>query len=271
MSMLNDPLRSLQTDVPEEPPLWELFHENTKQGRYDIPLPTESILQIMSNLAEALDYRQQPKVELPAPNELDSLQAPVGMAIRERESCRDFLPQPMSLTDLAAILHYSCGANRDNEGTGYNRWFRNYPSGGALYPLEVYIHTTHVDGLSPGIYHYHPVEHHLRLLKSKNSTRQMLKTVVQADVVANASLVLMITAVFERSIFKYGHRGYRLALLEAGHLAQNTNLVAESLGLGCLNIAGYYDREVDDLLGINGIDQSTVYLACVGTKKTENK
>lgn len=271
MSMLNDPLRSLQSDVTEEPPLWELFHENTKQGRYDMPLPAESVSQIMSNLAQALDYRGRPRFALPPLKELHPLQASVGTTIRERESCRDFLPQAMSLTELASLLHYSCGANRDNEGTGYNRWFRNYPSGGALYPLEIYIHATHVDGLPTGIYHYHPVEHQLRCLKSENTTRQMLKAVVQADVVSNAALVVMMSAVFERSLFKYGDRGYRLVLLEAGHLAQNMNLVAQALGLGCLNIAGYYDREVDDLLGINGIDQSTIYMACAGAKRTEDQ
>lgn len=267
MYLNNDPLLPLQTDAVDEPPLWELFHENTKQGRYDIPMPTESIIQIMSHLAEALDYGQLPKVELPPPDKLDSLAVPMGETIQNRESCRDFLPEAMALGDLATLLHYSCGANRDNEGTGFNRWFRNYPSGGALYPLEIYIHASRIDGLATGIYHYHPVEHQLRQLGDESSTRAMLKSVVQADVVENAAVVVMMTAIFERSIFKYGQRGYRLALLEAGHVAQNMNLVAESMGLGCLNIAGYYDREVDELLGINGIDQSTVYLACAGPKQ----
>lgn len=264
MSLLNDPLRVLQADAEPEPPLWELFHENTKQGRYDIPPPAEAILRVMSNLAEALDYRAMPSVPLPPPGELDGLSRPLGKAIAGRASCRDFRPEPLDLKQVACLLYYACGANRDNAGTGFTRWFRNYPSGGALYPLEVYCQALRVDALEAGLYHYHPVRHELRRLKGAASNRALLEAVVQADVVGDASLVVMITAIFERSIFKYGERGYRLALLEAGHVAQNLALAAQSLNLGCLNIAGYYDREVDAFLGVDGIDQSTVYLTCLG-------
>jgi nitroreductase len=50
-------------------------------------------------------------------------------------------------------------------------------------------------------------------------------------------------------------------------VAQNINLVANALGLGCVNIGGYYDREIDDLIGLDGVTHSTIYIVAVGEKK----
>jgi SagB-type dehydrogenase family enzyme len=79
-----------------------------------------------------------------------------------------------------------------------------------------------------------------------------------------ASLLIFISAVFERSIIKYGDRGYRFILLEAGHVAQNMSLLANSLGLGCVTIGGFFDRLVDDFLGLDGVTHSGIYLMGLG-------
>jgi SagB-type dehydrogenase family enzyme len=86
----------------------------------------------------------------------------------------------------------------------------------------------------------------------------------QANLAFDASLMLMITAAFNRSTFKYGARGYRFALLEAGHVAQNVNLAVTELGLGCFNVGGFYDRVADRFLGLDGLGQSTVYMTAIG-------
>ena len=63
-----------------------------------------------------------------------------------------------------------------------------------------------------------------------------------------------------------GAKGNRFVLLEAGHVAQNINLVANALGLGAVNLGGYYDREIDDFLGLDGVTHSTIYMAAIGKK-----
>jgi SagB-type dehydrogenase family enzyme len=75
---------------------------------------------------------------------------------------------------------------------------------------------------------------------------------------------------FERSTFKYGERGYRFVLLEAGHVAQNLSLTACALGMGCVNIGGFFDRKVDELLELDGLHQSTIYMAGVGDHGAPN-
>jgi SagB-type dehydrogenase family enzyme len=85
-----------------------------------------------------------------------------------------------------------------------------------------------------------------------------------ADIAAGAAAVIVVSAVFWRSRFKYGLRGYRFVLLEAGHVAQNILLAAAALGLAAVPLGGFYDRRVDELLGVNGVDESALYLLCVG-------
>jgi nitroreductase len=55
-------------------------------------------------------------------------------------------------------------------------------------------------------------------------------------------------------------------LLEAGHVAQNINLATTALELACVNVGGFLDRQIDELLGLDGLTHSTVYMICIGTK-----
>jgi SagB-type dehydrogenase family enzyme len=111
----------------------------------------------------------------------------------------------------------------------------------------------------------------LRRLQEGNLSRQIADGLVgfQSNLAFDTSLILFLTAVFERSTFKYGARGYRFVLLEAGHVAQNINLVATALGMGCVNLGGYYDRRIDDLLNLDGVTHSTVYMIALGEKDAD--
>jgi SagB-type dehydrogenase family enzyme len=241
---------------------WEVFHENSKTGRYSDVQPSEAVLQRMQELSESLAYEQYPEIELPTT--LAPLRLTLAEAITTRVTARALESCALSLEELATLLHYAYGVTRTNIGTVFPRPFRTVPSGGALYPLELFVHSAHVRDLEPGLYHYSPTRNNLCLLHYGSLAHRICEAVVQSELLVNASLVLFITAMFERSVFKYGNRGYRFVLLEAGHVAQNVNLVANALGLGCVNVGGYFDREVDELLGLDGVTHSTIYLAGVG-------
>lgn len=191
---------------------------------------------------------------------------PLGAAITNRVSIRNLRPTTLALGDLAALLHHAYGVTRSNAGTDMPRSFRAAPSGGALYPLEIYVHTKHVAGLDPGLHHFSVLSNELRQVRAGDLSPRIYDALVffQSHLAYNATALFFLTAVFERSTFKYGARGYRFILLEAGHVAQNLCLAATALGLGSLNIGGYYDDKVDDLLGLDGLTQSTVYMVAIG-------
>ena len=144
---------------------------------------------------------------------------------------------------------------------------RVVPSGGALYPLELYAVVVNVEGLTPGVYHYNAFDHHLEQLRATEAPavraqlEQMVTTGLNYEGVA---VMLVITVTPLRATFKYGDRGFRLLLVECGHAAQNAYLSATALGVSACAIAGFYDDEVDRYLGINGLDEFSAYVLLLG-------
>lgn len=256
-------LRKFFLPSEKQDQVWELYHENSKIGRYVHSPTDEEVRRQMNELHLSLPYEGYPIVELP--KSLAPVKKPLDEAIVSRISVRNLIPGPVSLKDLATLLYLSYGESRNKNNTEYPRPFRVVPSGGGLYPLEIFFHSAKVSGLeTAGIYHFNPTKHHLRFLTSGDKTEELANAVVNPDLIKRASLIIFITAMFERSVFKYQERGYRFTLLEAGHVAQNLNLVSIALGLGSVNIGGYFDREIDDLLGIDGVTHSTIYMMAIG-------
>ena len=256
--------QAMRLSPGSEDQLWELFHENSKIGPHSQGLSEDEIVERMKDLHESLDFVGYPVVALPPASV--RLKLYLAEAISTRVSARRLTPGPLTLKQIATLLHYAYGVTRDNRGTSYLRPFRVVPSGGALYPLEIFFHGVRIEGLGPGLYHYNPTKNQLRVLREGDQTSRISQAVAYPDLVVGASVLIFITAIFERSIFKYGDRGYRFILLEAGHVAQNINLVANALGLGATNVGGFFDRQTDDFVGLDGVTHSTIYMIAIGNK-----
>lgn len=252
----------LRLPTEEAAELRELFHENSKTTRYTDMPPEAVVMARMQGMWETLPYPGHRQLPLPAP--LETCQAPLLETIKRRVSARAMTPAEIALDALATLLFAGYGVTRDNADTIWPRPFRTVPSGGALYPLEIYLHAASVGGLAAGLYHYDPGNHVLHELTGGDQTESLASMLVQPELARSASVLFFLSAIPERSCFKYGDRGYRFLLLEAGHVAQNINLVATALGLGVLNIGGYLDHEIDAWLGVDGITQSAMYLIAVG-------
>lgn len=260
--MLNSLWKHTELDADSGDMSWEQFHESAKTGRYDVALSNEVVLAEMANLYESLPYKNMAPIALP--DTLAPIDARLADIIAARVTPRECLPQPLSLLELRTLLHLAYGETRDNHDNPYApRPFRTVPSGGALYPLELYFyHGGQVQDLDAGIYHYSPALNALHFVKPGNHAREIAAGLVefQSHLADTLSVVIFITAMFQRSVFKYRNKGYRFTLFEAGHVAQNINLVATGLGLGVINIGGFYDRKIDALLGIDGINHGILYM-----------
>ncbi|HEX8614982.1 MAG TPA: SagB family peptide dehydrogenase [Telluria sp.] len=260
--MLNSLWDNAQLNSDSGEMSWEQFHESAKTGRYDPALSNEVVLAEMANLYESLPYKNSVPIALPTT--LAPIAGTLADIVQARVTPREIAPHPISLIELRTVLHLAYGETRDNEGNPYApRPFRTVPSGGALYPLELYFyHAGQIDGLAPGIYHYSPSLNALHLVKAGHYTQEIAAGLVefQSHLADQLSMVIFITAMFQRSVFKYRNKGYRFTLFEAGHVAQNINLAATGLGMGVINIGGFYDRKIDDLLGLDGINHSILYM-----------
>ena len=182
--------------------------------------------------------------------------------IESRQSCRRFAQQRMPLEIAAKILRFGYGAISLRYETGsWARWGRAVPSAGGLYPLEIYVAARQVEQVTDGVYHYNPVEQQLERMGECNPA-EVTNAVLYPEFLEGANMLLMISAVFYRTMKKYGPRGYRYALLEAGHCAENICLLAAESGLGSLCLGGFEDRAMNRALGLDERHEAVVY--CLG-------
>ncbi len=138
-----------------------------------------------------------------------------------------------------------------------------YPRRALSIPLELYVLAQSVAGLEQGVYHYNPFRHGLSLLGPVD--RRALRAALTDPTIADgAAAIVAVTAVFWRTRFKYGQRGYRFALLEAGHLVQNAVLATAQLNLPALPLGGFYDRRLDEIVGADGLDEASVHGLVLG-------
>jgi SagB-type dehydrogenase family enzyme len=251
---------------------WEFFHENSKTSLVEPhPIyrthPTDNmVVGMMHRLRRVKLYADAPKV--PLPDDLPLASTSVDDVLDARSSARSFGPGAVDITELTKVLVSGCGVTRDNEDNDFPRPFRRSPSGGALYPLEIYLHAARVDGLAPGLYHYDPEDLELDVLYRGDQSDRMAQYMIQPELFRQAAATLLFSAVFVRSVFKYGDRGYRFVLIEAGHVAQSMLLAAEALGVGAVPIGGYLDRGADRHLGLDGVNESVIYAMHLGQKAT---
>lgn len=188
-------------------------------------------------------------------------EATLADAVAARRSHRSFGASPLALGNLATLLHAGYGVTGAVRGTP--QLLRSTPSGGALYPLEVYVACHRVADLDLALYHYDPLRHGLELVRPLAAGLGDEHTPYGATL-AESAAVVAVTGMFWRSRFKYGARAYRFTLLEAGHVVQNMLLATAALRLAAVPVGGFYDRAVDDVLGIDGIHEATLYLLSVG-------
>jgi SagB-type dehydrogenase family enzyme len=193
------------------------------------------------------------------------LPMPTSEAMEGRRSAPPTaLGRGVSYPDASDVLHYAY-CERDARP----RPSRFVPSGGALYPLDLYLVARLVEGLPSGVYQLDPLRRTLvspfgRTGAERLERFQRAAPSLMAPIAANASATILVTASFERARYKYGLRGYRLSLLEAGHVVQNAALAASALGLSALGWVGFVDHELDDLLDLDGVTQSTLYAFSFG-------
>jgi SagB-type dehydrogenase family enzyme len=209
-------------------------------------------------------YDKAPRIQLPSASKADSEFARVLLA---RKTHREFSRKHIPLSVISTLLHYTWGVTGRIDAPPFGRLFhKTSPSGGARHPGEVYLLAMRVGGLAQGLYHYDGLHHRLEWLRSVQAVKKAVTYAADQEFVGDASALFIMTAVFPRVLWKYRFaRTYRVVLLETGHLCQTFCLVATWLGLAPFCTAAFEDTLIEKELGIDGIRESVLYLAGVGT------
>jgi len=168
--------------------------------------------------------------------------------------------EPLTLGDLSALLWATQGITEKHGET----LFRTAPSAGGLFPIETYLNIRLVEGLEEGVYHFRPRKFDLEFLKKGKFSRFLAEAALDQGIVATAQVTFIWSAVLARSKWKYRQRAYRYIYLDAGHICQNLYLAAEALGLGACAIGAFFDDAMNEIVGLDGIDETIIYMATAG-------
>ena len=256
----------------EEPPLddpAETYHEASKVSPFRIARQVEGARRLDSSPELQLSSTRAVK-RLGGPLSPLAPPAPLEMSLADaidgRVSRRTFGTDPLQSAFLAALLRAGYGVTHTLESEAGEALLplRAVPSGGALYPLELFVAALRVGGLEPGLYHFDPLRSCLESVRTGLDAAEVAAVSTYPEIVEGCAAFLVIAAVFGRTRFKYGLRCYRFALLEAGHVGQNVVLAATALGLAAVPLGGFYDRRTDEFLGLDGVNESALYTIAVG-------
>lgn len=215
------------------------------------------------DIAGTTGYKTYPEADkILLPVDWNLKEARILPLLQKRRSLRRYAPDSLALPELAFLLWAAQGRTA-RAGSHY---LRTSPSAAALYPVETYVVAHNIEGLQPGLYHFDVENFQLERLSSAVKGADAAHVCLDQDFLAEACLTFFWTGIFRRSMAKYGERGLRYFLLEAGHICQNALLAAEAVGCGGCPVAAFYDQEANRLLGVDGENETVLYAAGIGRK-----
>lgn len=257
--------------IPDQP-LWEVFHESSKWKPSDwAEVSRRAAAHARAGGPAPARPRRGPLLALPAPVSGARLGVGLDAALHRRRSAREFAGLPLDLEEAGTLLWAAAGmiaAGGSGVGGSGLHARRTVPSAGACYPIDAYFwFPIPPGGVHPGPYYYDASAHGAPLVAlgpPESSLSDLLTASAFPALIEHAGLLIVLAGVFARTTDRYGARGYRFVLLEAGHAAQNIYLAAAALDLGAVALGGLDDAMLDALLGLDGAHASVLYAVAVG-------
>lgn len=213
------------------------------------------------------------RVALPAAGDsaLDALLA-------RRVTCRNYdTTRKLDLAQFSTAMYRAFGARAvDEYAPGIFLLKKGSPSAGGLHPVETYVLVQRVDGIAPGLYHYHPAAHALEPIREMDAAalETLAKTCLGGQpYFAEAHVVVALVGRFARNFWKYRNhaKAYRAVILDAGHLSQTLYLAATELGLGAFVTAGVNEVQIEQAFGLEAMAEGPLAMCGFGIRAAERR
>ena len=199
------------------------------------------------------------KTPLPPPEFNDLSNVKLVDAILNRRSRRKYLPDSLTREELSFLLYATQGVQKELKQSS----LRPPASAGARHPFELYVAVFRVEGIDPSLYRYLPFDHTLCLVENRTDLQEASEEALEGQG-WNSAATLFWTAIPYRTEWRYTAASHKLIALDAGHSCQNLYLACEAVGCGTCAIGAYDQEKCDKLLGVDGVDELTVYAAPIG-------
>ncbi len=230
------------------------YHQQSGIGATDL------IDSIVNNGTRPPDYKTYDASPVELPEVLAPPEMSLADALAQRRSLRSYADRPLTSDELAWLVRSATGITRSGGE------LRTAPSAGALYPIETYVAIDRVESIDAGIYHVDVRAQALSPVRAGSRSGDIALAGLGQGFLGRAPAVFILTGLFQRSRWKYHERHYRYVTWEAGHIAQNVCLSAESLGLGACVVGAFFDGMLNDLLRIDGEEEAALGFVAVGPR-----
>jgi SagB-type dehydrogenase family enzyme len=222
--------------------------EGQLEDKYNFPFCTK-----VSTLSAPVNWGEATSEELP----LQGLEN----TILKRRSTRAYNGTNLTLDELKALLDFTYQSQHY-----IAQGLDGSPDYFVLNLIETFVAVSGVTDLEEGCYYYAPKAQELRQIRFKNFRRELYYLCLGQELGRDASAVVFHTADLKKAVAKVGDRAYRYLHMDAGHLGQRLNLAAIHLDLGVSGIGGFFDNQVNEVLGIPP-DEAVLYITTLGRPK----
>ena len=226
--------------------------------KYDRNRPMKDDLGSIPTTTAFKKYPEAERLQLPEPDL--SRPANLWQCLATRRSQRNTTPDPLSLDELSKIMWAAQGVT----ARAGIYLLRTAPSAGALYPFETYLYIHKVKEIPQGIYHFNVADFALERVQEGDFNREFTAASLGQPVVRRAAVLFIWTAMMLRCMVKYRERSMRYIPMDLGHVCQNVQLAATAMDLGSCPIGAFYDDDINELLGVDGEEETVLYLITVG-------
>lgn len=244
-------------ELDDEPSLHEMFHENSKIRQIGLENRQRSINAMAAHppirFVNAKDFDGFPSIELPAPD---------GIAEHRRAEqpvdAQRGIPEVSIL--LSTCLDFAASqVEPPASGDSSLKHGRNYLAE-QFDPVDIYVVIVNVPSIEAGIYYYYPSRH--RLYRVDRNDQNLFERLCAAGIVdglEDVNALAVLVGIFRRTVWLFGERGYRYALLETDMIVERLCSASLSLGLYAHRQEEFVDDVLNRLLGVNGVDESVLY------------
>lgn len=165
-----------------------------------------------------------------------------------------FLWYVYGLTQISQSVFSMDSTNYSDVMQSYRRFA---PSGGALYPNELYVYLK-IEDLPVGVYHYDVAHHRLVLLREGNFDSYIARALGNRCDISSCFGTVFVSTMFWKNFFKYNNFAYRLQGLDAGVLMGQLLEVSKQFGIETGVYFQFLDSAMNHLLGLSEREE-TVY------------
>jgi SagB-type dehydrogenase family enzyme len=183
-------------------------------------------------------------------------------AFKKRQTYRVYNEESFTIEELAYLCWSFAGVREVHPNKIFTK--RIAPSGGARHPFETYLVVQRVEGIEPGIYRYSGLNHQLILVRSGGDFCAELAETAMQDFVKGSAVTFIWTVVPYRNEWRYMFTSAREVAMDIGHYCENLYLAAASINAGICAVASYRQEIVDAMLGVDGEEEFTIYIAPAG-------